>query len=328
MKVAVIGIGAIGPIHINAILSAKQEIVALCDVDAQKCQTAKEKFGLNCNIYTNYVEMLETERLDSVHICTPHYLHAQMICECLDRNVNALCEKPLAINETQLDLIEKSVKKSNAQLGVCFQNRFNASILYIRDYMKGKKITAGSANLIWERNEEYYSQDEWRGTLKQEGGGVMINQAIHGLDVVQWLCGYPESVIAYTSNVSLKGVIDVEDTAFGVFSLKNGGNFVVNATNACKFCFPIYYMFRADNDTVELSANNIIINGKFITKTDGTAIFGKEEWGVGHVHLISEFYRALNNGEKFSVDFYEGRKAVLLLLSMYKSNGEKILIKE
>lgn len=326
MKVGIIGMGAIGPIHINALLQRQQNIVALCDLDKEKCNKANEKFALNAKIYTDYKQMLDEQCLDVVHICTPHYLHAEMICEGLRRNINVLCEKPLAINMEQIEEIEKVVQKTTAQLGVCFQNHFNAAVLYVKDFLKDKEIKAASANLIWERDAAYYAQAAWRGTWEQEGGGVMINQAIHGLDLLQWICGMPERVIAFTENVALKNEIEVEDTAFGLFKLSNGRKFVVNATNAAGYCFPIYYMFRAGADTVELTANNIIINGKFITKEDNLPIFGKEVWGVGHVKLIENFYDCLEKGEKFPIDFYEAQKVIRLILSMYKSKGKEIAI--
>jgi predicted dehydrogenase len=326
MKVGVIGMGAIAPIHINALLSRGQEIVALCDNEKEKCEKVNEKFSLSSKIYTDYKEMLDNENLDVIHICTPHYLHAEMICEGLKRNVHVLCEKPLAINEKQLEEIENAVKNSKAQLGVCFQNHFNAAVLYVKEYLKDKEITSASANLIWERNAAYYAQGEWRGTWGQEGGGVMINQAIHGLDLLQWLCGMPESVTAYTTNIALKNEIEVEDTAFGLFKLKNGGRMIINATNAASFCFPIYYMFRASGHTVELSADNIIIDGQFITKSDGLPIFGKEVWGVGHVNLIKNFYDCLERNEKFSIDFYEASRVIKMVLAMYRSNGQEIKI--
>lgn len=308
MRVGIIGTGCISSQHISALKLHDQEIVALCDIDAKKCENSKEIYGLNARIYTDYKSMLNNESLDAVHICTPHYLHAEMICECLGRNINVLCEKPLAISLTQLNNIDQALKTTNAQLGVCFQNRFNAAVLYIKDFLKGKTIKAASANLIWNRDAAYYAQGDWRGTKDKEGGGVMINQAIHGLDLLQWICGMPETVTAYTHNVSLKNIIEVEDTAFGLFKLKNGGNFIVNATNAASYTFPVYYMFRTENDTVEFSADNITINGRSITKSDGYPVFGKEVWGTGHIDLIKNFYDCLEKGEKFPIGFEEAKK--------------------
>lgn len=326
MNIGIAGLGAIAPLHIRAILDRGQKITAICDVDSEKRQKVNAEFGLNAEEYSDYNALLASGKVDVVHVCTPHYLHAEIICAALGANIHVLCEKPLAINFEQLNDIEKAVNNSSATLGVCFQNRYNASVLYLKEFFKGKEITAATANLVWQRDEKYYASGAWRGKKQYEGGGVMINQAIHSLDLLQWFCGMPETVIAHCSNNSLQGVIDVEDTAYGLFSLKNGGNFVINATNAAKNCFTIISMFHAGDDTVELSGDNLIVNGKFVTKSDGTPIFGKEEWGVGHNNLIREFYNCLEKGEKFPIDFYEGSKTVKLILKMYESNGKKINI--
>ena len=326
MRVGIVGLGAISPLHIRAILKYGQKITAICDVDPEKRQKVNAEFGLNAEEYSDYNALLASGKVDVVHVCTPHYLHAEIICMALGANIHVLCEKPLAINFEQLDAIEKAVKNSSATLGVCFQNRYNASVLYLKEFFKDKEIIAATANLVWNRGKDYYSSAKWRGKKQYEGGGVMINQAIHTLDLLQWFCGMPESVIAHCSNNSLKNVIDVEDTAFGCFTLKNGGNFIINATNSAASCFPIVLMFQSKTDAVELSGDNLIVNGKFVTKSDGAPIFGKEEWGVGHNNLIREFYNCLEKGEKFPIDFYEASKTVKLILKMYQSNGEKVNI--
>ena len=326
MNIGIAGLGAIAPLHIRAILNRGQKITAICDVDAEKCKKINAEFNLGAKEYSDYNQMIDSGEVDVIHVCLPHYLHSEVICKALSKDIHVLCEKPLAINFEQLNDIEKTVKNSSATLGVCFQNRYNASVLYLKEFFKGKEITAATANLVWQRDEKYYASGAWRGKKQYEGGGVMINQAIHSLDLLQWFCGMPETVIAHCSNNSLQGVIDVEDTAYGLFSLKNGGNFVINATNAAKNCFTIISMFHAGDDTVELSGDNLIVNGKFVTKSDGTPIFGKEEWGVGHNNLIREFYNCLEKGEKFPIDFYEGSKTVKLILKMYESNGKKINI--
>lgn len=326
MRVGIVGLGAISPLHIRAILKYGQKITAICDVDPEKRQKVNAEFGLNAEEYSDYNALLASGKVDVVHVCTPHYLHAEIICMALGANIHVLCEKPLAINFEQLNAIEKAVNNSSATLGVCFQNRYNASVLYLKEFFKDKEITAATANLVWQRDEKYYASGAWRGKKQYEGGGVMINQAIHTLDLLQWFCGMPESVIAHCSNNSLKNVIDVEDTAFGCFTLKNGGNFIINATNSAASCFPIVLMFQSKTDAVELSGDNLIVNGKFVTKSDGAPIFGKEEWGVGHDKLIKEFYNCLENGKKFPIDFYEASKTVKLILKMYQSNGEKVNI--
>ena len=123
MKSAIVGLGVIGKVHKQLINKLGFNLTAVCDIDQSKLQ------GLDdIKAFDDYVTMLNDVKPDVVHICTPHYLHAEMICEGLQRNINVLCEKPLAINESQLEQIEKAVQKSKAQLGVCFQNRYNAAL--------------------------------------------------------------------------------------------------------------------------------------------------------------------------------------------------------
>lgn len=326
MRVGIIGIGAIAQLHIPALLNAGQNIVAICDIDSSKSLAAIEKFNLKANVYEDYKKMLDCEKLDAVHVCTPHYLHAQMVCYALNRNINVLCEKPIAISFEQLDDIKAAVAQSTAKLGVCQQNRFKASMQFVKDYFKDKEITAASGYLCWQRDKKYYESGDWRGKKATEGGGVVINQALHTLDLLQWFCGMPISVIGHTVNDTLKDVIDVEETAFGIFKLKNGGRFVLNATNASATSFPITIMLHSKNDNAVIIDDNIILNGKFLTKSDGLPLFGKEVWGVGHIVLIKDYYDALQSNKKFEIDFEEAKKVVILLLNLYQSNGEEIIL--
>ncbi len=324
MRVGIIGLGAIAPLHIDALLINGEDIVALCDVKTEKCEKAMQEYGLNVTIYSDYKKMLDEAKLDAVHICTPHYLHAEMICEGLRRGINVLSEKPLAINEEQLAQIEKAVNESSAQLGVCFQNRYNASTLYVKEVTEGEEFLSGSVSLIWERNADYYAQDKWRGTWDMEGGGVMINQAIHSLDLAQWFCGMPKSVTAHVDNVSLKGKIEVEDTAFAKFNLANGGAFIVNATNASYGSYSPCLMFQTNKKMIMMTGNHVIINGEYVEKKDVLAKTGKVEWGVGHIKLIRDYYDCIATGRKFPIGFYEAQNTIRLIRAMYKSNGNEI----
>jgi len=325
MKTGVIGIGAIAGVHLAVLEKMGADVVALCDIDTEKCHAANEKFGFSARVYSSYIEMLDKEELDIVHICTPHYLHAEMICHALKKNINVLCEKPVAISYEQLDMIEAAVNSSRAQLGVCFQTRYGAPASFAREFFDGKKITSAVANLTWQRDAAYYASGAWRGKYSTEGGGVMINQAIHSLDMLVWMCGMPTSVIAHVSNNSLRGVVEVEDTAYGLFEF-DGGNFIINATNAAKYSYPVSLSFHSDGDTLEICSDNIIVNGKLLVGRDGTPVIGKEVWGTGHTKLIADFYSKVARGEKFPIDFAEASKSLRLILAMYRSNGEKVNI--
>lgn len=326
MKVAIIGLGAIAPMHIEALKERGEEIVAVCDVERKKCDDVNREYSLNARGYENYVEMLEKENLDVVHVCTPHYLHAEMTIAALEKNINVICEKPLAINQTQLDDIEKAVKASKAQLGVCFQTRYNRSFTELKKIIKPEDVIAAYANLVWIRDKAYYNSAEWRGTKDKEGGGILINQAIHSLDLLLWVCGMPESLTAHCFNDSLKGVIEVEDTVHGVYDLGDNRNFILNATNASKTCFTNVLSFVTKDKTALLYGDELFVNGERITFADGRKTVGKKEWGNGHGPLIDDFYDCVETGGRFPIDFYEGSKAVKVLLATYRSNGEKVYL--
>ena len=184
-RVALVGCGSISGNHLGGILAAGQTVCALCDIDPAQAKKKAEKFGLTeAEIYTDYTEMLDCEKPDAVHICTPHYLHAPMIIEALGRNIHVLCEKPLCISIEQLEKIREAAGISSAQLGVCHQNRWKPSMKELRRLAQvGVKGAFGS--VVWNRDEDYYKSGAWRGSWAEEGGGVMINQALHTLDLLQ-----------------------------------------------------------------------------------------------------------------------------------------------
>lgn len=326
MKIAIIGIGCIAQVHIQSILDCKEEIVALCDVERSRCQAAAEKFGLQPKIYTDYIQMLDEGGFDCVHVCTPHYLHAEMCCACLRRNINVLTEKPLAISLEQLQEIENAVKASAATLGVCHQRRFEDSMRYVKDVFTKEEAVAGQGTLCWARDKAYYASGAWRGKWATEGGGVAINQALHTLDLLLWICGMPVSVIGHTANDTLKDSIEVEDTVSAIFRLENGGKFIFNATNGCNASFPVIISAMSKNTRITVTDEWALSNGSYVKKEEELRQFGKVEWGVGHTKLIKNFYECLKSGEKFLIDFYEGQKVVKLILALYASNGQEVQI--
>ena len=327
MRAAIIGVGSIAPNHINALLKTGHEIAALCDLIVDRCVAAKERFGLDCPIFTDYREMVRACQPDSVHICLPHYLHAPVACEVLSMGVNVLCEKPLAISEQQLSELESAVRASSARLGVCHQNRYNDTSVAVKKFLEGRTVSTASASLAWSRDAEYYAAAPWRGKWETEGGGVMINQALHTLDLLQWLCGMPSEAVATVSNHSLKDEIEVEDTAFGLFSVSDTTNFIINATNAAHRSLPVHFsLSTTDGKGVDFFGKHLVIDGEYLGTEDTRPEFGKAVYGNGHHRLIEDFYDCLATGRDFPIDFYEARKVVDLILTMYKSNGEKIKI--
>lgn len=319
MKSAIIGLGVIGKVHYDVLKSQDADIVALCDID----ESVLQKYD-GVKKYTDYKTMLDCEDIDVVHICTPHYLHADMAIYALNKNINALCEKPLCIKVEDIDRIIDAESKSKAMLGVCLQNRYNKSSQYVKQLLSGKKVDFAFGNVSWHRDKAYYQSGEWRGKWATEGGGVMINQAIHTLDLMQWICGAPKSVCANTYNYSLKDVIEVEDTAIALF--KGDTDFEFFATNTAKTDLPIEIRFMSGGDIITLYPDEVLINGEVVDIDKGMNWYGKNSYGNGHEKLIRHFYDCVKNGEKFWIDAKESSACVRQVLATYKSHGKEVEI--
>ncbi len=326
-RIAVIGCGAISGNHITAILQNGHTVCALCDILPEKAEALKEKYELaDTPIFTDYKEMIEAVHPDSVHICTPHDLHAPMTVYALERNIHVLCEKPLCITMEQMKEVHRAANASKAQLGYCFQNRYEPNMIRLKELAKNGVLSA-LGTVVWKRDEKYYASAEWRGTIAHEGGGVMINQAIHTLDILQWICGMPTNVIAHVSNDCLGDAIEVEDTASARFETEDGNAFFIFATNTAKKDLPVELQVRlATGEMIVAQNHHLTVDHETVDSKKQETSVGKAEWGKGHTALTKDFYTCIEEGKPFPIGVEEADKAVRLIFAMYASNGKKIPI--
>lgn len=334
MRVSVVGCGGVSKSHLTALNEMKDiTISSVVDIKKDRADAAASEY--NCKAYYDFDAMLEDDKPDCVHICTPHYLHVEMSVKALSAGVNVLCEKPCAITAEGLSKIKVAQLMSEAQFGVCFQNRYNESVLLIKELIEKEqygKILSARALVHWERNEDYYS-DDWHGTLSKEGGGVVVNQAIHTHDLLRFLVGKSiRAVTGHVYNDHLKGVIEVEDTVYALFEFDDGVKAIYNATTAFSDNLPVLIDIICEKATLRIEGNNayVITDGEteHLHIADNTGFVGKNYWGKGHSSLISDFYDCLLNGRKFPIDALEGGKAVEEFLAIYKSSetGEKVYL--
>lgn len=325
MKTAVIGCGNISVCHFAALEKIEDvTISAVVDIKKDRTDKAAEKYG--CKAYTDYTEMLEKEKPDCVHICTPHYLHPEMAAEALKRGVNVLSEKPCAIDLAGLERIKEALSKSTAQYGVCFQNRYNESVILAKKLLEqGEygKILCARASVHWQREEEYYS-DDWHGRKDKEGGGALLTQAIHTFDLLRYLLGEDiKYVLGHALNEKFSS-IEVEDTINARIETKNGIIAVFDATVGAGIDHPVMIDIVCENASLRIEGNNVycVKDGNFERLTFDTAdnFEGKKYWGKGHESLISDFYDSIKNGRHFSIDFSVGEKTIREILSVYHSS--------
>ncbi len=323
-NVALVGCGVISYNHLTALKKLSNvNIVALCDIKQEKAEKRKAEFNLNCKIYTDYIEMLNSEKLDSVHITTPHHLHAPMTIEALKRDIYVCLEKPMCISREEIKMLLEAEQNSQASVTVCFQTRYNNANIAAKKIADEDGIVTANFSLFWERDKAYYTESGWRGMYATEGGGVMINQAIHSVDHLISLLGKPLTVCATKSNHKHKGIIEVEDTCEGMVEFEGGkiGNFF--ATNAFTACSLTSIFVKTTNHKLEIRNSILYVDGKLISETEQNSYLGKEVYGDGHVTLIQKFYEAIESGAEMPITLESAQWPLRLLLAAYESNDQK-----
>ena len=224
LKAGIIGCGKVADYHAKAYVNLDgAELVAVCGRDMGKTEQYAAKYGVKA--YIDAKQMIQENDLDVVSICTPHPMHAKFAVEAAELGCNVIIEKPLAVALEDCDKIIEAADKNNVMIGSIVQRRFYRPCMRIRKAIDDGKIGApilGTVNVLCWRGKEYYDSDPWRGTWKGEGGGVMVTQATHQIDLLLWYMGEPEEVYGVVKNLN-HPYIEVEDTAVAVVKFKNGG---------------------------------------------------------------------------------------------------------
>lgn len=337
MKYALIGCGRIAPNHLEAAINNNLDIVGLCDILDEHIDVLLEKVGVEKNKYrryTDYKEMLEKERPKLVAIATESGKHAQIALDCLDYGANVIIEKPIALSLKDADAIISKAKEKGLVVCANHQNRFNKSIQKIRSSIEAGdfgRLFYGTAHIRWNRGKDYYTQAPWRGTWAQDGGSLM-NQCIHNIDLLRWMLGDDiVEVTAYTDNLN-HDYIEAEDLGIALVKFKNGAYGIIEGTTDIypKNLEETLYLF-GEKGTVKAGGKSVNILEEWIFEgQEENAEKIKEEYsempkniyGFGHTPLYKNVIEAINNNTKPLVDAEAGRRALELVLAIYKSAKE------
>ena len=266
---------------------------------------------------------------------TPHNTHPQIVMDLLDHGFNVFCEKPLAITVNEARQMIRKSEETGKLLGVCFQNRLNKASVEAKQILEeGRygKIVSGMCLVTWDRGGKYYSESPWRGKYAGEGGGCVINQSIHTLDLLDYLtsfCGGVQSLAGFDAKLRQTDDYEVEDTAMALIHLACGAPVVAFCTN----CYPGSKVCDLEL-RLERAVMTVRQSGLTIVEGDGNTIFHpaevltgeKSEWGVSHGLLIDEFYRSLQDGTPFVADCHTGLAAVSMVNAIQHSKGKPIRI--
>ena len=343
------------------------EIKAVCDIKPEARQMASQLF--HCDAYSDYKEMLKRDDIDVVHVLTPHYLHAPMVIDAANAGKHVLSEKPMAISMEQANAIIEAGKRNNVTLGVISQNRYNSASVAIKEALTSGslgKIIGQRIILSWAKPAEYYDRSDWHGTWDKEGGSLMIDQAIHVMDLARWFVNDEiESIQASIGNRAHPN-IETEDTAEGLITYRNGVQSVFFATNNFSYNAPVVVETQCENGTALMEFDRAVItyaNGKEVTvvndptdtlSDEDYANFYNEEtsqiaqrtlkewgvvmlpitwkaprayWGVTHNKQINNFYASLDAGVQPDITAQEAIKSQAMIMAIYESGKEGHTVK-
>ena len=331
-RAALVGCGNIAGVHATAIKHLENvELVAFADIIRERAEGFSKKYtDGKAKAYGSLDEMLESEAPDVLHICTPHYLHVPMAIEALKRGVSVFSEKPPAINMEQFACLEKAAEaagNSSARLGFCFQNRYNKTTEKTDEILKSGSmghVKGARAFVTWRRDEEYYRTD-WKGKIETEGGGALINQSIHTLDLLLRYLGRPVDVEATVSNHHLKGIIEVEDTLEAWMSFENGERACFYASTGYVADAPVILELQCEKGSITIIDRDITVRNEqgireyrnLINNEISFDGVGKDYWGKSHYVCIRDFYDKLETGERYENDLDGVKNTMETVMRIY-----------
>ncbi|GIP38009.1 oxidoreductase [Paenibacillus sp. J31TS4] len=328
IRFAIVGAGVISPFHAKAIAgNPNAELVAISDVDADKAKKLASDLQV-ADTYSDYEQMLKRDDIDAISICLPSGMHADVAVAAAEAGKHIFCEKPLDITVEKMDRMIKTARDRAVKLGVVYQRRtFPAAIATRKAIQEGKlgKLVLGDAYLKYYRSPEYYKSAGWRGTWELDGGGALMNQGVHGIDLIQWMVGDVDSVYAYAA--PLVRDIQVEDTAVAVLKYKNGAFGVIQGTTSVYPGMETRFEVHGEKGTI-IFGDSGIKEWKFLDSdeqapdVEGTLAASSSATNIsadGHSILVEDLIQAIREDRDPYITGEEASKAVKVILAIYES---------
>ncbi|MBR3767731.1 MAG: Gfo/Idh/MocA family oxidoreductase [Clostridia bacterium] len=332
MRYALVGCGRVSPNHIKAAKENGFEILSVCDIDDRHIDDmfsrAVECGKENIRRYSDFIEMYEKEKPELISIALPSSLHAVAAIEAIKRGIHVIIEKPMAMSIEDADEIIRLSELYNVKVSACHQNRFNIAVQEMRAALeKGRFGTLSNAAITvrWSRDKSYYDQAQWRGKFESDGGTLM-NQCIHGIDLLIWMCGNGLRKVYGATRRQYHPYIEAEDAGTAVFEFENGVIATVEGTvNVPGGNLEEHLTLIGQTGIVKLggkSANAIDV-WRFSDDPNDTKDGFHEKttsvYGNGHSSLFSDVADAIKNDRKPYVDAKAGKRALEAVLAIYKS---------
>jgi UDP-N-acetyl-2-amino-2-deoxyglucuronate dehydrogenase len=325
----IVGCGVVADYHIGAIEDIEgAELVSVYSRSESRARETGEKYGVPW--FTDHHEMYRSPDLDVVCICTPSGVRIPIVTDAVAAGKHLVVEKPLAVNIQDMDRIIEAAREKDVRLMGVFQLRYGAAVRRVKQAVEeGKlgKVVLGDAYIKWFRPQEYYDSADWRGNWALEGGGALMTQGSHNVDLLQWIMGPVKRV--YARMGTLVHDVEVEDTVVATLEYESGALGVIEATTAARPGLPAKLEFSGSRGTIVMEADQVTlwdIQGESAEEAEAEATdlakaasdsktFGTE----GHKAQIGEMVQILQNGGEPEIDGPESKKAVELILAIYQS---------
>lgn len=337
VRFAIVGTGVIAPLHAESIIkNPLTELVAVCDIIEEKAQAFADKYGVE-HVYKYYEDMFKRGDIDVVCVCTPSGNHGEVTIAAAEAGIHVLCEKPIEITDEKLTAMIDACRKHGVKLGGIFQRRTLPAAIKTREAIQsGKlgKMVLGDAYLKYYRSPEYYKSAGWRGTWELDGGGALMNQGIHGIDLITWMMGDVHSVVAKCG--TLVRDIEVEDTAVAIVKYKNGAYGVIQGTTSVYPGLDTRFEVHGELGTVIFDDHGFktwkFLGGEEeVPEVEGYVTSASDPAALslsGHYIQIDDMAKAVLEDREPMVPGEEARKAVDLILAIYESSetGKEIIL--
>jgi len=341
LRFGLAGAGVGGSFVAKALKMLEKEGLAslalVCDSVEQRAKEYASTYGAD-DYATDFSNVIRPDRVDAVAISTPHYMHFPMALEAIEAGVNVLLDKPMTVNTREADGLIRKADERGVALGVMLQNRMSDDSQRVRKAVDAGgmgKMVLGEATVKWFRELDYYAKSPWRGKKATEGGGVLINQAIHNLDLLLWIMGPVEHVQAEVD--TLYHDIEVEDVAVAFLRFTSRALGIMQASTTTYPGFPSrleihgtegYALFETDRLT------KLVVKGRD-EETAQSAQASVGSWSkpdavlpTNHYRVLKDFVLAIKEGRKPRIDGREGRKSIELIEAIYESSssGRRVTI--
>lgn len=343
MKYALIGCGRIAVNHIQAAVNNNLDLVAACDIALPKVGSLLEKCCYpdsdGVAQYEDYRKMLEEHpEIELIAIATESGEHARIALDCIDAGKHLIIEKPIAMSMAEADKIIERASEVGVTVSACHQNRFNAAIGCLREALEAGRfgrLSHGSIHVRWNRNKGYYDQASWRGTWAQDGGCLM-NQCIHGIDLLRWMMGDEVEEVYGTTRQQIHSYLEAEDVGLAVLKFRNGAIGTIEGTvNVFPENLEEVLCLFGETGTVKIggtSTNNIDVwhfsdEYPLDDQRRGLQEATSNVYGNGHSLLYADVIESIRTGRRPYVDAIAGRNALEIVLAIYKSQKTGLPVK-